>query len=693
MTIKNNDNRLVFLMPPTISPSGRFDIPDLSKLNLIGGSGIGSVGITNGTGSRNAVQALYSTLGNGSGFTDITGATFLIIPNSGLDSSNLNSRVTKDITITANITAKGGIYQPVLGSTQTFNGGVLWSFERNYVTDPEKCTLYISSIGVPQNLTLRLGNTGNITELTVPGALRQNIQTSVATVVTNNFAIVYVSGIPQVSGSHSTDIRTPDNLLIGGEGIKYTGYRGTLSGTLINNVSIFNARLTDSEVYDIAISGIRQDLLNVPILNPVYQDDPSLVGYWNFTRNNPIIDDTLSDKSQLRGLRGDRPLIINSSDTIIVPFVFGQSGILNVSDNAEAKITSNSNWRSFLTVNPSSSLSIFVIGEYGKLSYISHGTQTSSERGWELTGNASESGKISFKYSREAYEAFNIINSTSVLSSGQIFTACAVFDGALQTLRLYINGELSKYIYPVSGISRPNFDLKLLSRFDTSSNYTGVGKNNVISHVALFNRVLSSGEVRYLTSNALQPSINLPDTDFFAFDTNEVADPVGQRHIPNGSFAYIKTLGMGFQNALEFENTILDTVNQPNAATFSSKPTAVIFRTNNTDKTILNMKIWNSRSSALTTDWTKIEYATSGTWLPKPIVWPSGLNIEFPRNIPSAQNLFRQDGGNYLNYNDDFNVTQYIYGILHFSKNQPLGQFGAGLNAKDLSFSLLYDYY
>lgn len=692
MTIKNNDSRLIFLMPPTISPSGRFDIPDLSRANIIGGSGIGSIGFTNGTGLRYSISALYSELGDGSGFTSLKGHNFIVIPNSGLDPSNLNSRITKDVTISANITAVGNIFQPLLGSTRTLNGGVLWSFERNYVNSPEKCTLYISSTGVPQNITLRLGNTGSMTELTVPGALRPGIQTHVSTIVTNNFAAIYVSGILQTSTSHSTDVRTPYNLLIGGEGIRYEGYRGTLSGTLINNVAVFNAQLTSAELYDIAISGVRQDLLSIPIATPVYQDDPSLVGYWNFTRINPITDDTLSDKSQLRGVRGDRPLVINSSDTATVPFVFGQSGILNTANNAEAKITSNSSWRSALTISPSSSLSIFIIGEYGNMSYISHGTQTSSERGWELTGDTPQSGMISFRYSREAYEAFNSINSTSILSSGQVFAACAVFDGALQTVRLYVNGELARHVNSVSGISRPGFDLKLLSRFNTSANYTGTSKNNTVSQIALWNRALGSGEVRYLTSNLLQPSVNLPDTDFFAFNTSETASPIGQRHIPNGSFAYIKTLGMGFQNALQFENTFLETVSQPNAATFTSKPAAVIFRTNDTDKTIRNMKMWNSRSSALTTNWARIEYATSGTWISQP-QWPSGLNAEFPRNIPATQNIFRQDGASYLNYNDDNNVSQFIYMALIFSKEQSLGQFGVGLNGKDLSFSLLYDYY
>ncbi len=695
MTIKNNDPRLVFCMSSdAIVPSGRFDIPDRSPLELTGVSGVGSIGVTNGTGFNNPIPGLFQTLGNGSGFTSLEGSHFIIIPNSGLETAFLNPRITKDLTICANVTAKGGIYEHKLGtSTQSFNGGVLWTFEKDYTVSPEKCTLYISSNGVPQDITLRFGRTGSITELTVPGALRANVQTPVATVVTNNFAVVYVSGIPQASGSHSTDIRVSDNLIIGGEAIRYgPSYRGTLSGTLVNNVSIFNSRLSDSELYDIGVSGVRQDLLTPLSLTPSYLDTSNLVGYWNFTRTDSILDDSLFDKSPTVGIRGNRRLTIGSSDTVIVPFVFGQSGIYNTSLTAESKIKGDSSWRPAIAISPSSSFSVFIVGEYGARSYISYGTQTSSTRGWEITGDSSPSGKVSFKYSRDGIEAYNSLNSATVLTSGEIFSACATFDGLLQRVDFYVNGERARTAYPVSGISRPNEDIEILARHDTASTYIGLGRNNKISQIAMFDRVLTSGEVRYLNSNGFSPSISIPSTQFFAFDTDEIANPAGQRHIEDGSFAFLKTLGMGLQDALVFDRVTLDLVNQPNAPTFTSKPAAVIFRSEETNIALTNIRFWNSRSSALVTDWSKLEYAVSGVWLPTPL-WPSGLNTQIPRQIPSSQNLFRQDGGRVIEYNDDFNVSQYIYMALIFSKNHMLGSRGAGLNNQDLSFSVLYDYY
>lgn len=695
MTILQNDSRLVFLMPSdAITPSGRFDVIDRSNLGLVGISGIGSIGFTNGTGFNNGLPAMFNTLGNGSGFTDRTGATFIVIPNSGLETEHLNPRIGSGITIGGHITAFGGIFQPKLGSDRSFNGGVLWQFEREYVNSPEKCTLYISSSGVPQDITLRVSNNSTVTEFTVPGALRSNVQTHVMTTVAPNYAIVYVSGIPRTSGTHSADIITPHNLIVGGEGIIHDGYRGCLSGTLVNNISIFNSRLSDLEVLDWAASGIKQSVTPPLPMTPVFTDDPLLVGYWNFTRTDKIFDDTLFDKSHNVGLRGNRVLIIGSSDTVITPFVFQQSGIYNTSITAESKIKGDPVWRSALTVSPSSSFSVFLVGTYGARCYASYGTQAASTRGWDVSGDISPSGKISFRYSRDGIEAFNVLNSASVLTSGEIFSACASFDGALQRVDFYVNGERARSASPVSGISRPNADLQILTRHDTStSDFTGLGRNNKISQISLFDKALSSGEVRYLNSHGLAPSIAVPSTQFFAFDTDEIADPVGQRHIVFGSFAFLKTLGMGFPNALQFEKATLDLVDQPSVATFTSKPAAFIFRSQNVDRTLFNMRIWNSRHSALITDWDKIEFAASGVWLPKPIIWPSGLNPQVPRQIPAAQNLFRQDGGTALESNDDFNVSQYVYAALIISREHSLGQRGAGLANSDITFSVLYDYF
>lgn len=200
---------------------------------------------------------------------------------------------------------------------------------------------------------------------------------------------------------------------------------------------------------------------------------------------------------------------------------------------------------------------------------------------------------------------------------------------------------------------------------------------------------------------------DFPILHIYSFDTSEVADPVGQRHVPGGSFAFKRRISLGCSTfdegnpggssgVLEFEGIKF------NAATPSSdvasKVSAVIVRTAVDGTAVSNMRLYVVDNSALLagvtdtgTEPARLQFAASGIWQPNP-TWPSGIHAELPTSIPSNANVLRQDGGSTLLGTNDFNVSQYVYLNVVAPLGFPLGEFG-GCGSGLLRLGLVFDYY
>lgn len=185
--------------------------------------------------------------------------------------------------------------------------------------------------------------------------------------------------------------------------------------------------------------------------------------------------------------------------------------------------------------------------------------------------------------------------------------------------------------------------------------------------------------------------MSFPSVHFYAYDTSETTDPSGSRHILFGHPAFIKELGSGIASGLNFGDLRINLTTGSAPATIASRVQAVIFRNATVGTTISNMRIFNKDHTALQTDWSILQYATSGIWQPNPI-WPSGIHSELTKQVPASQNLFRQDGQGSLVGISDANVSQYIYMNIIVSSDHPLGSYGAGLNSKELKISVIFDY-
>lgn len=200
---------------------------------------------------------------------------------------------------------------------------------------------------------------------------------------------------------------------------------------------------------------------------------------------------------------------------------------------------------------------------------------------------------------------------------------------------------------------------------------------------------------------------DFPIIHIYSFDTAEVASPIGNRHVPGGSFAFRRRISLGCSTfdpgnpgdssgVLQFED-IKFNVATPSSDTVS-KVAAILFRTASFDTAVANMRLYVVDNSALLagvgdtgTEPARLQFATSGIWQPNPI-WPSGIHSELPTSIPSSANVLRQDGAHVLLGTNDFNVSQFVYMNIVAPLGFPLGGFGvcgSGL----LRLGLVFDYY
>lgn len=202
------------------------------------------------------------------------------------------------------------------------------------------------------------------------------------------------------------------------------------------------------------------------------------------------------------------------------------------------------------------------------------------------------------------------------------------------------------------------------------------------------------------------PAGDFPIVEIFEYDTAEIADPGGLRHIAGGSFAFRQKVSLGCSVAtpgvqstsgvLRFESLRFDSGNL--TSHIESKVTAITFHLAASGTAISNMRLYIVDNTALMagpgdtgTEPARLQFAVSGIWQPNSTL-PSGITGELPTSVPSDSNVARQDGTPTLFNTDDRNASQYVYMNVLVPLGFPLGTFGvcgSGL----LRLGLVFDYY
>jgi len=200
-----------------------------------------------------------------------------------------------------------------------------------------------------------------------------------------------------------------------------------------------------------------------------------------------------------------------------------------------------------------------------------------------------------------------------------------------------------------------------------------------------------------------------PIIRIFAWDTSEIASPVGNRNIPGGSFAFKYMVASGCMMAdpsnpattsgtLLFEGTKFDLSNSTPAPYLASKAECITLNMGNSGVAISDMRLFLIDDSALKPGiWHGagpgfVQIASSGNvWTPH-LSMPSGLFPRLTTTIPTMQNIRRQDGTSALAGQDDLNSSEFVYLNLVLPFGFPLGEYGvcgSGL----LRFGIVFNYW
>lgn len=200
-----------------------------------------------------------------------------------------------------------------------------------------------------------------------------------------------------------------------------------------------------------------------------------------------------------------------------------------------------------------------------------------------------------------------------------------------------------------------------------------------------------------------------PEIRVFAWDTSEIASPIGSRTVPGGSFAFKNIVSSGCQTAnpnrpgttsgvLMFEDTQFDLTNLPLPSHLESKVAAITINIANSGTGMSDMRLFVADDSAFQgsadqgLDRGFVQFAASGSFWAYLGTMPSGAVERLSLTVPTTQNVRRQDGGNTLVGQDDLNSSEFMYLNIVMPLGSPLGQYGvcgSGL----LRFGLVFSYW
>jgi hypothetical protein len=143
----------------------------------------------------------------------------------------------------------------------------------------------------------------------------------------------------------------------------------------------------------------------------------------------------------------------------------------------------------------------------------------------------------------------------------------------------------------------------------------------------------------------------------FAWDTDEIASPVGNRHLPGGSFAFKNIVSSGCSTfdpnnpgttsgVLMFEETKFDLTALPLPSHLESKVAAITFNIAHSGTAISDMRLFVADDSAFQgsadqgLDRAFVQFATSGNFWAYQGEMPSGAVSRLPLTVPNSQNVF-----------------------------------------------------
>lgn len=205
------------------------------------------------------------------------------------------------------------------------------------------------------------------------------------------------------------------------------------------------------------------------------------------------------------------------------------------------------------------------------------------------------------------------------------------------------------------------------------------------------------------------PAGDFPVIRVFAWDVAEIASPVGNRHIPGGSFAFKYIVASGCRTAdasnpgttsgtLLFEDVRFDLTQGSLPSHVASKPAVITFNLAASGTAISDMRLFLTDDSALRAsvdeglDPAIVQFAPSGSNWRYNLEMPSGIFTRLTTTIPTFQNVFRQDGVNGMLSENDSDSSEFIYLNVIIPLGHPLGSYGvcgSGL----LRFGLVFNYY
>jgi len=202
-------------------------------------------------------------------------------------------------------------------------------------------------------------------------------------------------------------------------------------------------------------------------------------------------------------------------------------------------------------------------------------------------------------------------------------------------------------------------------------------------------------------------SVEIPIIQFFEWDVDDPASPVGRRHLPGG-LGFRQILASGCQAAdpffpastsgtLIFRGTKFSVVDSSPPSHQESKTSVFTVNLRSSGVGISNMKLFLRDDSALRVSMDQgldpaiMQMTASGTWSHGRTM-PSGTETQVTTSVPATVNIRRQDGAPGLEGEDDANASQFVYLNLILPLGIPIGSFGV-CGSGALRLGLAFDYF
>jgi hypothetical protein len=183
-----------------------------------------------------------------------------------------------------------------------------------------------------------------------------------------------------------------------------------------------------------------------------------------------------------------------------------------------------------------------------------------------------------------------------------------------------------------------------------------------------------------------------PFFKIFEWDTAELSNPSGFRHLVGGTFAFRSVISEGCSeyspnNAanssgiLNFQNTKFD-LSDAVPSHLESKVSALTLHLMTSGIAVGNIRMFLVNDSGLRAtesvgqDPAFIQFTTSGIWQPNGVL-PSGVGTRLSTTVPEFASVRRQDGYGLIRGENDRNASEFIYMNVVIPWGHPLGTYGA----------------